>query len=154
MSGGIMALMDRHKGKILAASVVMLFMLVVLVPMGASQTVTSTASVQVSPAVSTTPVTMSTGINVSSIFSSIWNLILNFAKGLLNDVQNLIAVMFSGFGGAVSTMFSNWASSLYGLGIWAPVIFVVVLAMAGFMLYFFLDVYGIERDFLNADKDV
>ena len=153
MSGGIMALMDRHKGKILAASVVMLFMLVVLVPMGASQTATS-ASVQASPAVSTTPVTMSTGINVSSIFSSIWNLILNFAKGLLNDVQTLIGTMFSGFGGAVSTMFSNWASSLYGLGIWAPVIFVVVLAMAGFMLYFFLDVYGIERDFMHADEDV
>ncbi|MDG7001872.1 MAG: hypothetical protein JRN15_22470, partial [Nitrososphaerota archaeon] len=45
-------------------------------------------------------------------------------------------------------------SSLYGLGIWAPVIFVVVLAMAGFMLYFFLDVYGIERDFMHADEDV
>ena len=36
----------------------------------------------------------------------------------------------------------------------APVIFVVVLAMAGFMLYFFLDVYGIERDFMHADEDV
>ena len=153
MSGRIMALMNRHKGKILVTSVVMLFMIIVLVPMSATQTVPST-SPQVSPAISTAPVTMSTGINVSGIFSSIWNLILNFAKGLLNDVQNLIAVMFSGFGGAVSTMFSNWASSLYGLGIWAPVIFVVVLAMAGFMLYFFLDVYGIERDFMHADEDV
>jgi len=97
---------------------------------------------------------MSTGINVSGIFASIWNLILNFGKGILNDISTLIGTGFTGFGSAVSTMFSNWASSLYGLGIWAPVIFVVVLAVVGFMLYFFMDVYGVERDFLHAEEDI
>lgn len=157
MSEISMELIRRHRGKIMAALVVTLFMIMILFPFSANtiQSVPAVSgSVQVSPAISTAPVTFSSGINVSSIFSSIWGLITGFAKGILNDVEALIGTIFSGFGNAVSVMFANWANSLYGLGIWAPVIFVIVLALAGFMLYFFLDTYGIERDFLHGEEDI
>ncbi len=152
-----MELIRKHKNKILTAMAVAIVMVMVLLPFssGVGQSSSSmTASFQVSPAISTGTVALSTGINVSSIFSSIWGLITGFAKGILNDVEALIGTIFSGFGNAVSVMFANWANSLYGLGIWAPVIFVIVLALAGFMLYFFLDTYGIERDFLHGEEDI
>lgn len=161
MTGGNMELIRKHKNKILTAMAVAIVMVMVLLPFSSGigqssspMTASIQASPQVSAAISTGPVALSTGINVSSIFSSIWGLITGFAKGILNDVETLIGTIFSGFGNAVSVMFANWANSLYGLGIWAPVIFVIVLALAGFMLYFFLDTYGIERDFLHGEEDI
>lgn len=163
MKDSVKALISRHKSKLMAGGVVLLFMIMVLVPVSASSSqsfipssasASVTASVQVSPALTTSPVTYSTGINTSGIFSSIWGLLLSFGKSILNDFETLLGQIFGGLGGAVSTMFSNWATSLYGLGIWAPVIFVVVLAMAGFMLYFFMDVYGVEKDVLGGEEDL
>ena len=100
------------------------------------------------------PVTLSTGINTSGIFNSLWQLVLDMIHSLWNDFNGLISTIFGGFGASVSTMFSDWSQSLYGLGIWAPVVFVVVLALAGFMIYLFLDLYGVEHDILSGEEDI
>lgn len=96
-----------------------------------------------------------TGISISGVLHSIWNtLVVPILNAFTGGISTIIKDMASGFGTSVITMFQNWSESLYGLGIWSPVIFVLVLAVAGAVIYFFFDAYGMERDALGLLKDI
>lgn len=133
-----------------AAMVILSFIALVMSPATSGGAVT-TAAVTYSPATSTG----GTGINVSGILSALWNTVFKpIMNAITSGINTIINDTASGFGGSISTMFAQWTNSLYGIGIWAPVIFVLVLGAAGATLYFFLDAYGIERDALHATEDV
>lgn len=133
-----------------AAMVILSFVALAMSPVSASGTV-ATAAVTYSPMSGTG----GSGVNVSGILSALWNTVF---KPIMNAITSgfgtIINDIATGFGGSISTMFAQWTSSLYGIGIWAPVIFVLVLCAAGATLYFFLDVYGIERDALHGEEDI
>ena len=94
------------------------------------------------------------GLSVPGMLILIWKTII---EPLVHDVIGAFSVLIgdssNGLGDSIVTMFQNWSQSLYGLGIWAPVIFVVVLGTAGGAVYFFLDGYGVEKDVLGAERD-
>ncbi len=133
-----------------AAMVILSFVALAMSPVSASGTV-ATAAVSYSPMSGTG----GSGINVSGILSALWNTVFKpIMDAITKGFGTIINDIATGFGGSISTMFTQWANSLYGIGIWAPVIFVLVLSAAGATLYFFLDVYGIERDALHGEEDI
>ena len=131
------------------AAMVFFSFIVLFMSPGAAEGTVATAAVAYSP------MSSSTGVNVSGILSTLWNTI---GKPIMNSIttgiNTIINDIANGIGGSISTMFNQWASSLYGIGIWAPVIFVLVLGAAGATIYFFLDAYGIEKDLLHGEEDV
>ena len=133
-----------------AAMVILSFVALAMFPVSASGTV-ATAAVSYSPMSGTG----GSGVNVSGILSAIWNTVFKpIMNAITSGIGTIINDIATGFGGSISTMFSQWTNSLYGIGIWAPVIFVLVLCSAGATLYFFLDAYGIERDALHGEEDI
>ncbi|PYB68156.1 hypothetical protein DMB44_05395 [Thermoplasma sp. Kam2015] len=101
------------------------------------------------------PATWETFPSVSSILKLIWDSIFEpIVNAITSGISLLLHDIFGGFGSSIQTMFQNWSYSLQGLGIWAPVIFVIVIGLAGAVMYFWFDAYGIERDVLGAEEDV
>jgi len=90
----------------------------------------------------------------SSILSGLWSLLYGLLQSVISDISGLLGNMSGGFGNSIITMFQSWGQSLYGLGIWEPVIFVVVIGVAGAVIYLFFDAYGIEKDMLRGEEDV
>ena len=100
-------------------------------------------------------VTSSSGINSAGIFNSIWTLINGFLASILKDFETLInQVIVQMFGNSFVTIFSNWGYSVSAVGIWAPFVGIVVLALSGYAIYAFIDLYGLERDVLHGEEDV
>ena len=97
----------------------------------------------------------SSSINSSSIFSDIWGIINTFLKDMVNDVGTLInELLVQSLGGSFVTIFSNWGYAVSSEGIWAPFVAILVLALSGYALYAFIDLYGIERDVLHGEEDI
>ena len=100
-------------------------------------------------------VSSSSGINSAGIFNSIWTLINGFLASIVKDFETLInQVLVQMFGDSFVTIFSNWGYSVSAVGIWAPFVGIVVLALTGYAVYAFIDLYGLERDVLGAERDV
>ena len=96
----------------------------------------------------------SVGFSPSSVLSIAWNSIFKPILGAITSAfTTLLNDIAAGLGTSVVDMFNNWAQSLYGLGIWAPVIFVVVLGTAGMILYLFIDAFGAEKDVKGTEED-
>ena len=97
----------------------------------------------------------SAGINSAGIFGSIWALINGFLASIVTDFETLInQVIVQMFGNSFVTIFSNWGYSVSSEGIWAPFVAVVILALTGYAAYAFIDLYGLERDVLGAERDL
>ena len=97
----------------------------------------------------------SSGINSAGIFNSIWTLINGFLASVIGDFETLInQVIVQMFGNSFVTIFSNWGYSVSSEGIWAPFVGIVVLALTGYAVYAFLDLYGLERDVLSGERDI
>ena len=97
----------------------------------------------------------SSGINSAGIFNSIWTLINGFLKGIVSDVGTFInQIIVQSLGTSFVTIFSNWGYSVSAEGIWAPFVGIVVLALSGYAIYAFIDLYGLERDVLHGEEDI
>ncbi len=100
-------------------------------------------------------VSSSSGINSAGIFNSIWTLINGFLASIVTDFETLInQIVVQMFGNSFVTIFSNWGYSVSSEGIWAPFVAVVILALTGYAVYAFIDLYGLERDVLGAERDL
>lgn len=107
----------------------------------------------ITPAFGIMPMTTSSStISGSSIFNSIWNLLMSGFKSVLNVLIQAFGSVMSGFTGGLNIMWTSWGFSLTQYGIWSPLIVVVSLAVAGFVAYLFFDVYGIEKDILGGEE--
>lgn len=99
--------------------------------------------------------TTASGINSAGIFNSIWTLVNSFLTEIVNDLGTFINEMIvQALGQSFVTIFSNWGYAVSNEGIWAPLIGILVLALSGYAIYAFLDLYGIERDVLHGEEDV
>jgi len=95
-------------------------------------------------------------INGSTILSDIWGAFSTFFNAILTDITTLInEILVQSLGASFVTIFTNWGYSVSnGYGIWAPLIAILVLALSGYALYAFMDLYGIERDILHGEEDI
>ena len=97
----------------------------------------------------------SSTISGSSIFSSIWDLVMKFFGGILSGILSLVDDVFSGIGGAIGNVFSNWGYSVTNAyGVWAPLGMIIVLGVTGFVLYVFIDLYRGEKDVAEDEADL
>ncbi|MHB8560227.1 MAG: hypothetical protein ACYDAP_03565 [Thermoplasmataceae archaeon] len=95
------------------------------------------------------------GISGSSIFSSIWTLVMKFFGGILSGILTLLNDVFNGIGGAIGNVFSNWGYTVTNtFGVWAPMGMIVVLGLSGFVLYVFIDLYRGEKDVAEDEADI
>ncbi len=79
------------------------------------------------------------------VFTFFYKLILSFFEAIetvivtnSNDVAGI-------FGGGISQIFDNYANSMLGLGIWAPLVMIVSIGIAGGIIYIILDMAGSVR---------
>ena len=109
----------------------------------------------VSAHVSPLTTSSSSTISGSSIFSSIWNLVMKFFGGIMSGILTLVGDVFNGIGGAIGNVFSNWGYSVTSTyGVWAPAGMVIVLGVTGFILYIFIDLYRGEKDVAEDESDI
>ena len=88
----------------------------------------------------------------STIFASIWGLLMGFFTVIVNGMGNVFVLMMNGFGQSVVIMFQGFGFSLAGYGVWAPVMFVVGLAsslMVGYLFFVFID---FEKDIVGVEE--
>jgi len=83
----------------------------------------------------------------SSIFTSIWGIIMGLFKSISTGLGGMFNQMMSGFGQSVVMMFQSFGFSMSGYGVWAPVMFVVGIGVAILVGYLFFT-------FIDAEKDV
>lgn len=99
--------------------------------------------------------TTSTTISGSTIFNGIWNLALKFLGGILGGVENLLNDIFGGIGSSIMQVFQSWGFSVSSTyGVWAPAGLVLTLGVAGFLIYIFMDMIGLEKDVLGGEEDL
>lgn len=96
----------------------------------------------------------STSSYLSTIFSSLWNIFSGLISSIVGDFETLMGDLFGSLGNSLVSSFQTWAASLGVEGIWIPIVFVAVIAMAFAVGYFFLDAIGVERDVLRGEEDV
>ncbi|AKA48531.1 hypothetical protein IX51_04800 [uncultured archaeon] len=90
-----------------------------------------------------------------TIFNSIWKLVMGFLGGILDGVNLLMKDTFGGIGQAIMQVFQSWGFSVNSqFGVWAPVGLVLVLGVAGALIYVMFDAIGIEKDVLHGEEDI
>ena len=94
------------------------------------------------------------GISGSSIFNSIWSLLMSGFGSIMKTLETAFGSVMGGFTSGVNTMWSSWGFSLAQYGIWAPLAMIISLAVAGFVAYLFFDLYGAEKDVLGGLRDL
>ena len=88
----------------------------------------------------------------STIFASIWGLLMGFFSVIVNGMGNVFVLMMNGFGQSVVIMFQGFGFSLAGYGVWAPLMFVVGLGsmlMVGYLFFIFIDE---EKDVVEVEE--
>ena len=88
----------------------------------------------------------------SSIFTSIWGLLMGFFSVIVDGMGNVFVLMMNGFGQSVVIMFQGFGFSLAGYGVWAPVMFVVGLASALMVAYLFFVFIDFEKDVVGVEE--
>lgn len=100
------------------------------------------------------PVVLSTASLGSTIFSDLWGVILGLFKDIAAAMGNLISMSFSGFGQSIVQMFQAFGFSMSSYGVWAPLMFVVGLALAIAVGYLFFDMIDAEKDVTGVEDDL
>lgn len=90
----------------------------------------------------------------SSIFTSLWGVIMVLFKDIANAMGTLIGTIFSGFGQSVVQMFQSFGFSMSSYGVWAPLAFVVGLGIAILVGYLFFTIIDAEKDVTGFENDV
>lgn len=93
-------------------------------------------------------------LSVTSIFQSVWKLFMGFFGGILGDAESLLSTITSGLGQGIQLMFFGWGQAFAIYGILGPVAAVASLAIAGFVAYAMIDLYGVEHDILRGEEDL
>ena len=90
----------------------------------------------------------------STIFTSLWNVIVSMLNDIAQGFGGMFADIFSGFGQSVVIMFQSFGQSMYGYGVWAPTMFVVGILVAIAVGYLFFDFIGGEKDVTEDEEDL
>ena len=90
----------------------------------------------------------------STVFNSIWNLLMGFLQIVVNGLGNMFSGIFSGFSQSINIMFQGFGFSLSGYGIYGPLMFVFGIGIALLAGFLILALVGPLRDLVSMEDDV
>ena len=103
---------------------------------------------------SLTFIPMATSSLGSTVFNSIWSLLMGFLKIVVNGLGNMFSGIFSGFSQSINIMFQGFGFSLSGYGIYGPLMFVFGIGIALLAGFLILALVGPLRDLVSMEDDV
>ena len=72
------------------------------------------------------------------VFTFFYNLMMYIFKVITEAMGDTVSGLANTFGISISDIFSDYTQSLYGYGIWAPIIMVSTLGIGGVLIYIIL----------------
>ena len=90
----------------------------------------------------------------STVFNSLWSVILSLFRSISSGLGSMFQQMMSGFGQSVVLMFQSFGFSMSGYGVWAPDMFVVGLGTAVLVGYLFFTFIDAEKDVTGFENDI
>lgn len=90
----------------------------------------------------------------STVFNSIWSLLMGFLQIVVNGLGNMFSGIFSGFSQSINIMFQGFGFSLSGYGIYGPLMFVFGIGIALLAGFLILALVGPLRDLVSMEDDV
>ena len=80
--------------------------------------------------ISLTFIPMATSSLGTTIFNSIWGLLMGFLQTIMNGLGTMFGGIFSGFTQSIDIMFQGFGFSLSGYGVYGPMMFVFGIGIA------------------------
>ena len=76
------------------------------------------------------------------IFKFLYDLILYFFDAIATVITSSAATVAAIFGSGITQIFANYGNSIRPYGIWAPVVMVLSIGIAGAVVYIILSISG------------
>ena len=90
----------------------------------------------------------------STVFNSIWSLLMGFLQVIVNGLGTMFSGIFSGFSNSINIMFQGFGFSLAGYGVYGPLMFVFGIGIALLAGFLILALVGPMRDLVSMEDDV
>ena len=90
----------------------------------------------------------------STVFNSIWSLLMGFLQVIVNGLGTMFSGIFSGFSQSINIMFQGFGFSLSGYGVYGPLMFVFGIGIALLAGFLILALVGPLRDLVSAEDDI
>jgi hypothetical protein len=99
-------------------------------------------------------VPMATSSLGTTVFNSIWGLLMGFLQDIMNGLGTMFNGIFSGFTQSIDIMFQGFGFSLSGYGVYGPLMFVFGIGIALLMGFLIFAVIGPLRDIVGMEDDL
>ena len=97
---------------------------------------------------------MATSSLGTTIFNSIWGLLMGFLQTIMNGMGNMFDGIFSGFTQSIDIMFQGFGFSLSGYGVYGPMMFVFGIGIALLLGFLIFAVIGPLKDLVGMEDDL
>ncbi|MBX8640831.1 MAG: hypothetical protein KIS29_10890 [Thermoplasmata archaeon] len=97
---------------------------------------------------------MATSSLGTTIFNSIWGLMMGFLQVILTGLGTMFGSIFSGFANSINIMFQGFGFSLAGYGVYGPLMFILGIGIALLAGFLILALVGPLRDLVGMEDDV
>ena len=99
-------------------------------------------------------VPMDTSSLGTTVFNSIWGLLMGFLQDIMNGLGTMFGGIFSGFTQSIDIMFQGFGFSISGYGVYGPLMFVFGIGIALLMGFLIFAVIGPLRDVVGMEDDL
>jgi len=99
-------------------------------------------------------VPMATSSLGTTVFNSIWGLLMGFLQDIMNGLGTMFGGIFSGFTQSIDIMFQGFGFSISGYGVYGPLMFVFGIGIALLMGFLIFAVIGPLRDVVGMEDDL
>lgn len=99
-------------------------------------------------------VPMATSSLGTTVFNSIWGLLMGFLQDIMNGLGTMFGGIFSGFTQSIDIMFQGFGFSISGYGVYGPLMFVFGIGIALLMGFLIFAVIGPLRDIVGMEDDL
>ena len=104
--------------------------------------------------ISLTFIPMATSSLGTTIFNSIWGLLMGFLQTIMNGLGTMFGGIFSGFTQSIDIMFQGFGFSLSGYGVYGPMMFVFGIGIALLLGFLIFAVIGPLKDLVGMEDDL
>lgn len=104
--------------------------------------------------ISLTFIPMATSSLGTTIFNSIWGLLMGFLQTIMNGLGTMFGGIFSGFTQSIDIMFQGFGFSLSGYGVYGPMMFVFGIGFALLLGFLIFAVIGPLKDLVGMEDDL
>ena len=104
--------------------------------------------------ISLTFIPMATSSLGTTIFNSIWGLLMGFLQTIMNGLGTMFGGIFSGFTQSIDIMFQGFGFSLSGYGVYGPMMFVFGIGIALLLGFLIFAVIGPLKDLVGMEDEL